>query len=231
MPFSPFPLIKIIQTEINNRVTRRDEEDRLHAELRGEEYDFIFEADGESREAILSIENIAKHEEGLVKIGLRLRGYECPSALEDWEEDIIYLYITQYLRGSGSAKELGNPLLSELTIGGFSPHDIRISMYVHTTYQSRILDAVRRIAETITLYHSNWFQQMKELHEEKGEQFREDPDSLDLGDGVLLVEAAEDQNLLQAYSSLADYFKYKLDEETEDDSRIEYGSSSPFSEI
>lgn len=216
VPISPFTPIQIIQTEIHNWVTPRDEEDRLHSELRGEEHEFVIERDGEPQEAVLSIENIGVRNENMVKIGLRLQNYDCPTTIEDWEEDIIYLYIATFLRGRGSAEERGNPLLSDIEISGFNRHDIRISMFVYTTYQSGIWDAISRIAMIINLYHSDHFQYTKELFEEMGDKYREDEEAIHLGHGAELARNSDHRNDFQAYGYITSYFGFKINEQEND---------------
>lgn len=217
MPISPFTPIQIIQTEIHNRLTPRDEEDRLHSELRGEEHEFVIDRDGEPQEYVLSIENMGVRNENVVKVGLRLRDYNCPTTIEDWEEDIVYLYISTFLRGKGSAEELGNPLLSDIEIHGFNRHDIRISMFVYTTYQSGIWDAISRVGMMINLYHSDHFQYTKELFEERGDEYREDDEALHVGHGAQFARHSEHHNDFQAYRYIVSYFEYKINEEEDED--------------
>ncbi len=197
-------------------MTPRDEEDRLHSQLRGGQYEFVIENNGVSQEVSLSIENIGWHTKDTVKIELRVRNYGCPTSIKEWKEDLIYLYITTYLRGKDSAKELATPLLSNIEIGGFSNQDIRISMFVYTTFPSGIWDAVGRIANLISLYHSDHFQYLKQIYQEKGDQYQETSEVIDLQDGAELAQHSENQTYIQAFGYLTDYFEYKLNDGTAD---------------
>lgn len=144
-----------------------------------------------------------------MNIGLRLQGYECPATLDKWEEDLNYLYVNDFLRGKGSASELANPLMADLSIAGFSPHDVRISMWVSTTFQSGIWDAVGRIALIITQYHKEWFQRLKQLENEYADQYDGHSKSIPMSVGTEISGRLEDQNLIQGYGMVLNYIKYK----------------------
>lgn len=220
MSISPFTPIQIIQTELHNWLTPRDKEDRLHSELRGHEYEFKILRNGEPQEVALSVENIGLDPDNAVILTLRLKNYECPTEISDWEEDILFLYISCFLRGKGSPRELGNPLLSDIEVLGRNPHDLRFGIVVYSTYQSRIIHAIGRIASIIDVYHSDHFQYMRELYEEEGDQFKEDEESPHLGHGIEVARRSDHHNEFQASTFVSSYVNYKIAEQEKDDSHI-----------
>lgn len=221
MPISPFKPIELLQTEIQNRLTPKEKEDRLHSELRGEKYDFTIEKEGEPRDLTLSIENIGLSHNDSVNLGLRLQNYKRPTALEEWEDDLTYIYINSFLRGKGSASELGNPLMADLSVAGFSPHDVRISLWVSTTYQSGIWDAVARVALVISQYHSDWFNRLQELEDEYGDQYEDDPQNIPMGVGKEIADCLENNNIYQSYGIVLDYLNYKTNDEDQKEDQLE----------
>ena len=203
----------MIQAELHNRLSHRDEEDRLQSELQGDEYEFTLESGDEYQDIALVVDNIALKSDNTVLVSLRLDDYECPTSIDDWEEDITYLYLTTYLYGSGSAKELSSPLLSDIEVTGHNPRDIRISMYVYSTYQSSIWHAIERIAETIHQYHSDYFLYTRKLYTEIREEYIEDTDSLNMNHGLELAQRSDHHNVFQATLYLNNYFDYRIDED------------------
>lgn len=216
MPISPLKPIELIQTEIHNRLTPREKEDQLHSQLRGEEYQFTIEVDDEPRELTLRIENIGIDQNDTANIELRLEGYEIPTSREEWEEDLLFIYINAFLRGKGSASELGNPLMADMSVGGHSKYDPRISFWVSTTAKSGIWDAVGRVAFTISQYHREWFKKLREVRDKWSEAYLDEDEKMPLGVGAEVVEYSEDQNLIQGYGRACNYIQYKDGEDEEE---------------
>jgi len=217
MPISPFKPIELLQNEYHNRVSPRDKEDRLHAELRGETLEFTVEEGEQPKDLSLVIDNIGLDTNESVNLGLRLDGFECETNLEEFDADLNFLYVYAFLKGEGSASEFANPLMADLKVAGYSPYDVRMSLWVSTTYQSGIWDAIHRVAVVVSHYHHEWFNCLQELSEEYANQYSEEQNDIPMQAGVEIAEHLNSYNYVQGYGLLLDYINYKRDEEEEVD--------------
>jgi len=180
-------------------------EDRLHSEIQGEELDFTIKSHGEPKDVQLQVQNLAVDQSYNVLLQIRLREYECPTDVDDWAEDIKFLYATNFLRDS---KELGNRLLSGVEVMGLNRHDIQIHFTVHRTSLSGIWEAVNRFSNVISVYHNGHFQTTKRLYREIDENSGENTD-IPMEVATDLLEEDPDWNIIQAHNYLRDYANWK----------------------